>query len=198
MCRRLAVVVIVAVALAACGTAPTPPKPGAGAINSLRAAVQQAEQARLLGERTVFLAQHTPYELRWHAQLYTHNTMDMEELQRLLVSIAKLTATADVAVREVARLPAQLSQERADALNDLLSRFEHERIATLRDTFAGVERERRGTLEHMASIIQKERAAIFAEAQEALTEQRKAIFEELAVAGAVPKHGAGSGAACCW
>jgi hypothetical protein len=156
---------------------------GDGAISSLRAAVQQAEQARLLGERAVFLAQHTPYELRWQAELFTHNTLTMDEAQRLLKSISELTATADSAVREVAKVPAQLSRERSGALQDLFSRFERERSAALRDMFARIEHERRATLEQMASIIQKERAAILVEAGEAVTAQRRAIFEELAEVG---------------
>ncbi|HET9735913.1 MAG TPA: hypothetical protein VFP62_11635 [Burkholderiales bacterium] len=153
---------------------------GEGALSSLRAAVQQAEQARLLAERAVFLAQRTPFELRWNAELFAHNMLTTEEMQRLLSSISNLTATADSAVREAASMPAQLSQERAAALQDLFTRFERERSKALRDMFVGIELERRATLEQMASIIQKERAAILVDAGEAITVQRKAIFEELA------------------
>ena len=148
---------------------------GEGAISSLRAAVQQAEQARLLAERAVFLAQRTPFELRWHAELFMHNAMAMEDSQRLFASIGGLTATADTAVREVAGLPAQLSQERVAALQDLFARIEHER---------------RATLEHMATIIQKERQAILLDTSEALTVQRKAIFGDLAdIAGRAEARG---------
>lgn len=137
---------------------------GQGAISSLRAAVEQAEQARLLAERVVFLAQRTPFELRWHGELFMHNALAMDESQRMLASVAGLTATADSAVREMASLPPQLSKERADALQDL---------------FARIERERRATLEQMASIIAKERTAILLETNESLTEQRKAIIGDL-------------------
>ena len=137
---------------------------GEGAISSLRAAVQQAEQARLFGERALFLAQRTPYALRWQAEVLTYNTLAMDESQRLLESIGGLTATANSAVREMAGMPAQLSQER---------------VATLQDLFARIEHERQATLEQMASIIQKERATILLEANEAITAQRKAVFEDL-------------------
>jgi hypothetical protein len=135
-----------------------------GAISSLRAAVQQAEQARLFGERALFLAQRTPYTLRWQAEVLTHNTLAMDEAQRLLASVGGLTATADSAVREVAALPAKLSQERVAALQDLFARIEHER---------------RATLEQMAAIIQKEREAVLVEASETITEQRKGLIEDL-------------------
>jgi hypothetical protein len=137
---------------------------GDGAINALRAGVQQAEQARLLGERALYLAQRTPYALRWQAEVLTYNTLTMDESQRLLASIGGLTATADSAVREMATMPAKLTQERA---------------AALRDLFARIEQERRATLEQMASIIQKERAAILLEASDTVTAQRKALFEDL-------------------
>jgi len=137
---------------------------GEGAISSLRAAVQQAEEARLFGERALFLVQRTPYTLRWQAELLTYNTLAMDESQRLLASVGGLTATADSAVREMAAMPAQLTQERSAALQDL---------------FVRIERERRGTLEQMAAIIQKERAAILVEAGEAISVQRKALFEDL-------------------
>ena len=152
---------------------------GEGAISSLRAGVQQAEQARLFGERALFLAQRTPYALRWQAEVMTYNTLAMDEVQRLLESIGGLTATADSAVRELAAMPAQLSQERTAALQDLFTRFERERTSTLRDMFARIELERRATLEQMAAIVQKERSTILLEAGETLTVQRKAIFEDL-------------------
>jgi hypothetical protein len=137
---------------------------GDGAISALRAGVQQAEQARLLGERALFLAQRTPYALRWQAEVLTYNTLTMDESQRLLASIGGLTATADSAVHEVATLPAKLTQERE---------------AALRDLFARIEQERRATLEQMASIIQKERSAILLDASDTVTAQRKALFEDL-------------------
>ena len=148
---------------------------GEGAISSLRAAVQQAEQARLFGERALFLAQRTPYALRWQAEVLTHNTLAMDESQRLLQSIGGLTATADSAVREMAGMPAKLSQER---------------VATLQDLFARIEQERRATLEQMASIIQQERATILLETSETLTAQRKAIIGDLSdIAGRAEMRG---------
>lgn len=148
---------------------------GEGAISSLRAAVQQAEQARLLGERAMFLAQRTPYTLRWQAEVLAHNMLAMDESQKLLASVNGLTATADSAVREAAAMPAQLTQERVAALQDLFVRIEHERKATL---------------EQMASIIAKERAAILTEASDTLNVQRKAIFEDLvSVAGRAEERG---------
>lgn len=138
---------------------------GEGAISSMRAAVQQAEQARLFGERALFLAQRTPYTLRWQAELLTHQTLTTVESQRLLESVGGLTAAAGSAVREVGTMPEKLAQERSAALQDL---------------FARIERERQSTLEQMASVIQKERAAILTEAAGAITVQRKAIFLEVA------------------
>jgi hypothetical protein len=148
---------------------------GDGMISSLRAGVQQAEQARLLGERAMFLAQRTPYTLRWQAEVLAHNMLAMDESQRLFASVNGLTATADAAVRETAAMPAKLTQER---------------VAALQDLFARIERERRATLEQMSSIIEKERKAILTEASDSLSVQRKAIIEDLVnVAGRAEERG---------
>lgn len=73
------------------------------------------------------------------------------------------------AVREVGGIPAQLSQER---------------VAALQDMFVRIERERQATLEQMALIIQKERSATLAQAGEVATAQRRAIIEDLTETGA--------------
>lgn len=137
---------------------------GEGMIDSLRAAVKQAEHARLFAERGLFLAQRMPYALRWQAEALAYNMVAMDESQRLLNSVGGLTATADAAVREITALPSQLSNERAAALQDLFVRIEHER---------------RATLEQMAQIVQKERSAMLAEAGDTVSAQRKAIVADL-------------------
>lgn len=135
-----------------------------GAMDALRAGLQQAEQVRLLGERGLFVAQRTPFALRWQAELFAHNILGTDEAQRLLTGVDGLTATADAAVREVAAMPAKLTQEREAALQDL---------------FARLERERRATLEQMESMIRLERSATLKEASEVVAAQRKATFDEI-------------------
>lgn len=138
--------------------------PVEGMLDSLRAAVRQAEQARLLGERSVYLAQRMPFALRWQAEYFAHNMVTMDESRRLLEQIGGLTAVADSAAREVAGLPVQLSREREAALRDLFTR---------------IERERKATLEQLALIVQQERSATLAEAAAVIAAQRKGIFDNL-------------------
>jgi hypothetical protein len=145
----------------------------------MRRHARRCASAFSFGERALFLAQRTPYALRWQAEVMTYNTFAMDEAQRLLESIGGLTATASSAVQVAAGMPAQLTQARVAALQDLFARTERERAAALRDMSARIELERRGTLEQMAAIIQKERSAILLEAGETLTVQRKAIFQDL-------------------
>jgi hypothetical protein len=135
-----------------------------GMVDSLRAAVQQTEQARLLGERALFLTHRVPYTLRWQVEALMYNTLAMDETQRLLGSIDSLSDSANSAVREIGGMPAQLSQERAAALQDLFVHFE---------------RERQATLEQMASILEKERKATLVQASDTVTAQRRALIEDL-------------------
>jgi hypothetical protein len=149
---------------------------GEGAISSLRAAVKQAEQVRLLGERSLFLAQRMPFALRWQAEYLTYNTLAMDESRRLLAQIGGLTDTANSVVREVAGLPEQLSRERAAALQDLFTR---------------IEGERRGMLEQIAEAVKKERSAALAETAAAVAAQRKALIDDLGdVASRAEERGA--------
>lgn len=146
-----------------------------GVLDSLRAAVKQAEQVRLLGERSIYLAQRMPFALRWQAEFLTYNTLAMDESRRLLEQVGGLTDTANSVVREVAGLPAQLSREREVALKDL---------------FAHIERERRSTLEQLAVLVQKERSAALAETGAAVAAQRKALIDDLiGVAGRAEERG---------
>jgi len=156
-------------------TGPTTAAAVEGVLDSLRAAVKQAEQVRLLGERSLYLAQRMPFALRWQAEAFAYNTLAMDESRRLLEGISGLTASADSAVREVAGMPAQLSREREAALQDL---------------FAHIERERRATLEQLAVMVQKERSAALAETGAAVAAQRKALIDDLiGVAGRAEERG---------
>ena len=137
---------------------------GEGVLDSLRGAVMQAEQVRLLGERSLYLAQKMQFMLRWQAEFFTYKALSSDESRRLLEGISGLTASADSAVREVAGMPAQVSREREAALQDL---------------FARIERERRAMLEQIAVMVQKERSATLAEAGAVITAQQKALFDEL-------------------
>jgi hypothetical protein len=149
---------------------------GEGAISSLRAAVKQTEQVRLLGERSLYLAQRMPFALRWQAEAFTYNTLAMDESRQLLAQVGGLTDTANSVVREVAGLPEQLARERAAALQDLFTR---------------IEGERRGMLEQIAEVVKKERSAALAETAAAVAAQRKALIDDLiGVAGRAEERGA--------
>lgn len=147
-----------------------------GVLDSLREAVKQAEQVRLLGERSLYFAQRVPFMLRWQAEFFTYNTLAMDESRRLLEQVGGLTDTANSVVREVAGLPEQLSRERAVALQDLFTR---------------IERERKSIFEQVALMVREERAATLSEAAAVVTAQRKALIDDLVnVAGRAEERGA--------
>lgn len=139
-----------------------------GMLDSLRAAVRQAEQARLLGERTLWLAQRMPFVLRWQGEIFVNDMLTMDESRRLLGQIEGITSVADSAVREAAGMPDKLTRKREAALQDL---------------FARIERERKAMLEGVALIVKEERSATLAEAGAFIEAQRVAIFEDLGRAG---------------
>ena len=48
---------------------------GDGMFDALRAATQELDETRMLAERSLFLVQRLPFLMRWHAEVYTGNTL---------------------------------------------------------------------------------------------------------------------------
>ena len=134
---------------------------GDGISDSLRAATQQADQVRLLAERSLFLMQRMPFLMRWQAQAYSYDTLALDETQRLLAQMGDLSKATAEAARTVAALPAVASRERAAALADLFGRVRVEREAAIQQLMAAVRDERSATLEQAAQKIAAERKATF-------------------------------------
>lgn len=137
---------------------------GDGVIDQLRAANAQADQVRLLAERSLFLMQRMPYLMRWQADSYASDTMQMPETQVLLKQMEELAKASTAASKTVAQLPATLSRERAAALDDL---FGH--IAT----------ERRAAIDQLTEAIRAERAATLADISATIAKERKATIDDV-------------------
>lgn len=148
---------------------------GDGISDSLRAATQQADQVRLLAERSLFLMQRMPFLMRWQAQAYSYDTLSLDETQRLLAQLGEMSKATTEAARTVATLPANVSRERAAALEDL---------------FARIRAERQLTIEQLAKAVREERSAALLQASQVIDQQRKGTLEDvLKLAGEAETRG---------
>ena len=132
---------------------------GDGVFDSMRAATQQADQIRLLGERSLFLMQRMPFLVRWQAEAFTNDTLERDEIAKLLQQLDALTRSADQAAKVVAAMPGTISKERAAALDDLFKHIAAERAATLQELERAIREERRATLEQAAQLVSAQRTA---------------------------------------
>jgi hypothetical protein len=130
---------------------------GEGMFDALHAAAEQMDEMRLMGERSLYLAQRLPFLLRWQAELYTAGALATKEAQQTQAQVEQMTRLLDGMAAQLAR----------------------ERQATLDDLFAHIQVERKASLEQVAAIVQKERTATLVEAGSALGAQREAILKDL-------------------
>jgi hypothetical protein len=137
---------------------------GDGMFDSLRAATDQADQVRLLAERSIFLTQRFPFLLRWQAEVYTTGALATREAQQTQAQLEQMTAISASMSQILAGMTDQLSRERQAALADL---FDH---------IAG---ERKATLDQVLKIVQQERTATLAEAGKAIDQQRQATIKDI-------------------
>jgi hypothetical protein len=137
---------------------------GDGMFAALHAATEQVDEARLLAERSLFLAQRMPFLMRWQAEVYTGNALATKEAQQTQAQIEQMSAIMTEMSKLLAGLAEQVSRERR---------------ATFEDLFGHVSTERKATLDQIAQIVQHERTATLTETTAAIDTQRKALLKDV-------------------
>ena len=82
-------------------------------------AVREISQTRLLAERALFLTQKMPIIVRWQIELLGLNASDLPAVQQLVANSTRISNTADRFANVAEKLPAQISNERAELLKGL-------------------------------------------------------------------------------
>jgi len=93
-------------------------------LAGLDPATREIAQARLWGDRALYVAQRMPSMLRWQAELLSVNTADLPEVQQLLANATQLVASLDHFTRVAEKFPAQVSTEREAVLKAVQSERE--------------------------------------------------------------------------
>lgn len=137
---------------------------GEGMFDALHGATEQADQVRLLAERSLFLAQRVPFLMRWQAEVYTANALATQEAQQTQAQIEQMSAVTTAMSQVLAGLADQLTQERQAALDDL---------------FTHIGTERQGALDQISKLVQQERKSTLAETAATLDAQRAAILKDI-------------------
>ena len=137
---------------------------GEGMFDALHAATEQADQARLLAERSLYLAQRMPFLMRWQAEMYTASALATKEAQQTQAQIEQMSAVTASMSNVLAGMAGQLARERQAALDDL---------------FVHIAAERKASLDQINQIVRQERKATLAETAATLDMQRKGILRDV-------------------
>ena len=90
-------------------------------LAGLDPATREIAQARLWGDRALYIAQRMPSMLRWQAEMLSFTTADLPEVQQLLANSTQLAASLERFSRVAEQLPMQVSTEREAILKALQS-----------------------------------------------------------------------------
>jgi hypothetical protein len=137
---------------------------GEGMFDALHAAAEQADQARLLAERSLFFAQRVPFLMRWQAEMYTASALATKEAQQTQAQIEQMSAVTASMANVLAGMADQLSRERQAALDDL---------------FVHIAAERKASLDQINELVQQQRKLTLAETSATLDKQRKGILKDI-------------------
>ncbi len=121
-----------------------------GLLAPLKDAARELKESRLMAERALFLANHSPLILQWQLELFVYRMAVMPETRSLLDTSETLNRSADRIVSEVERVRTELPAHRREGI------------------------------EHIGTLLAREREQLVAAVSKELSTQREAIFSAVA------------------
>jgi hypothetical protein len=138
----------------------------------VEAVAREAHEARLLAERTLYLANRMPMLVEWEATLVFQRIAGSPEAIAALTDLRAYRKVLESLARDISALPDKVSDERRSLLGDVAQLIARERAETLRAT---------------GEFVRSEREALFA----SLSKEASAygpIMEQLAVTAAATRE----------
>lgn len=102
-------------------------------VGSVKVVASQAEEARLLAERAMRMAQRAPFLARLHAQLMLLDLVYEPEIQSLLEDYSVFASALDRTATTFEELPEELNRQRNETIAQIFERLDDQRIALLGD-----------------------------------------------------------------
>jgi hypothetical protein len=138
-------------------------KEASGLFKSVENATQQVEEARLLAERSMFLATRMPlltglFGSVWFSQLVKH-----PDMEKILNNVSQLTAVSERLTAVVEQLPDRISVERD---------------ATIKQAMGSINDLTMTSIDQTAKIITQEREASIDQLMQGLSDERKQIVAD--------------------
>ncbi|WP_372682634.1 hypothetical protein [Desulfosarcina sp.] len=125
-------------------------KKAGGLFQSVRDATHQVEEARLLAERTTFLATRIPILAGGLGDYWMSDLVKNQNIKTLLADVHRLSATVD-------QLPEMIAQERSAAISQSMQEINAWSRSAIDLTMSSISAERERTLEQLFSEFNRER-----------------------------------------
>ena len=145
-----------------------------GLFRSVRTATRQVEKARLLAERTVFLATRVPLLAGYFADMWSSQLLVSPDFKKILADLHRLVNVAE-------QLPNRVARERKLTIDHAIDRLSAERRATINQMMSRIAIERKNTIDHF--LAEEERVkGILTELRQTVTEGNNLIASANAMA----------------
>ena len=138
-----------------------------GLFRSVKTATRQVEKARLLAERSVFLATRMPLLAGYFADVWSSQVLISPEIKDILTDLHKLAIAAE-------QLPDRMATERKQTIDQVADRLSAVREEAINQLMSGIAQERKNTINQF--LAEEERVkGILTELRQTVTEGNKLI-----------------------
>jgi hypothetical protein len=145
-----------------------------GFLKAVSEANQEIEQARILAERTIFMAERQPTLIRWQVEQIFFDLAMEPEIGDLLNSSADIGRAAARISMTVEKMPKLITSERKAAIEQAFRGLNKE-IAQI---ISGVSKERQAAIEQALQGVGKERSDAVAQTISELSKERQALIDQ--------------------
>jgi hypothetical protein len=128
--------------LAIAGLSPSA-RQGGGGLFGISDAARSVDEARILGERSLYFLERLPLFMSWQLELLLYKLAATPEARETLANLSRMLPVLDKFTNTLDNLPALISREREAAISDIASLIARERGAL----FSGIEEQEAGLKE---------------------------------------------------
>ncbi len=149
-----------------------------GFLKTVKQTNKEIEQARVLAERTVFMAERQPTLIRWQIEQIFFDLAMEPEFRKMVNSSSDIGQAAQRLSKFVERMPQIITKERNETIVQAMSEVSKERQALIKQAMSEVSRERQALITQAISEVSKERKALIKQAISEISKERKALIKQ--------------------
>lgn len=150
-----------------------------GFLKTVKETNIEIEQARVLAERTVFMAERQPTLIRWQIEQIFFDLAMEPEFREMLNSSSDIGQAAQRLSMIAEKMPKLIMKERKEAIVQAMSEISREREAFLNQLSGIITKERKEAIIQAMSEVSKERQAFIGQAISEVSKERETLIKQL-------------------